>query len=71
MIIKFVASAAIGLAAASEPTCECHRQPLGPPGAPSFLVTRLWNIVDAGRTDKDVIDEFDAGFAPTVDCRSC
>ena len=65
-MIKFAASAAIllGLAAASEPTCKC--QPLGPPGAPSFLVTRLWNIVDAGWTDQDVIDEFDAGFAPTV-----
>ena len=65
-MLKFAASVAIllGLAAASEPTCEC--QPLGPPGAPSFLVTRLWNIVDAGWTDQDVIDDFDAGFAPTV-----
>ena len=49
---------------ASEPTCNC--QPLGPPDAPSFLVTRLWNIANSSWTDQDVIDEFDAGFAPMV-----
>ena len=51
-------------AAAQQPTCDC--QPLGPPNAESYLVTRLWNIVSSNWTDQDVIDEFNDGFAPLV-----
>ncbi|KAL9189737.1 hypothetical protein ACHAXT_009412 [Thalassiosira profunda] len=48
----------------AEKTCAC--QPLGPPDSESHLVTRLWNIVGDGTSDQDVIDEFEAGFAPIV-----
>jgi len=48
-----------------EPTCDC--QPLGPPDAESFVVTRLWDISpSSGFNDQDVIDEFNKGFAPIV-----
>ena len=50
---------------AAAATCEC--QPLGPPNATSYIVTRLWNIDPSFNfTDQDVIDEFDNGFAPVV-----
>lgn len=46
--------------AAAEPTCACKAI------AESFIVTRLWNIIDPAWTDQMVIDEFDRGFAPDV-----
>lgn len=46
-------------------TCDC--QPLGPPAAESYLVTRLWSIVSPEEwSDQDVIAEFQQGFAPIV-----
>lgn len=53
---------AIGGAQAAEgaKTCDCKDL------SQSFVVTRLWNIIDPDWTDQMVIDEFDRGFAPEV-----
>jgi len=53
--------------AAADDSVSCQCQPLGPPSSQSYIVTRLWDIVQPESwSDQDVIDEFNAGFAPLV-----
>ena len=71
MLLHPIASSTVLLkltaAAAADGSASCQCQPLGPPSSQSYIVTRLWDIVQPESwTDQAVIDEFNSGFAPLV-----